>query len=46
MPAQEEILLTMKQTARVEVRSQAYAGVLYTSPSPRDAHEYRMPASA
>ena len=29
-----------------EVLMQAYACLLYTSPSPRDAHESRMPSSA
>ena len=29
-----------------EIREQAIACLLYTSPSPRDAHESRMPSSA
>jgi len=30
----------------IKTREPAYACLLYTSPSPRDAHESRMPSSA
>ena len=35
-----------KETAREKMIGQSIGCLLYTSPSPRDAHESRMPSSA
>ena len=47
VPADRMIVVTFTNDAAAEMRSRLYqACLLYTSPSPRDVEESRMPSSA